>query len=90
MSTTAEAPSEICDELPAVIEPPSAKAGAQAREGLDGRLGPDALVLRHDDRVALALRDLDRHDLGVEHAVRLRRGGPLVRTGGHGILCLAA
>ena len=27
MSTTAEAPSEICDELPAVIDPPCAKAG---------------------------------------------------------------
>ena len=68
MSTTADAPSEICDELPAVIEPPSANAGAQAREALDGRVGADALVLRHDDRVALALRDLDRHDLGVEDA----------------------
>ena len=31
VSTTADAPSEICDELPAVIEPPSANGGPQAR-----------------------------------------------------------
>ena len=35
----------------------------------------------NDDRVALALRDRDRHDLVVEQAVLLRGGGELVATG---------
>ncbi len=54
---------------------------AQLAEGLDGRLGADALVLGEEDRVALALRDLDRGDLGLEEAVLLGRGRTLVGLG---------
>ena len=88
MRTTAEAPSEICDELPAVIDPPSANAGRRPAEGLDRRIGPDPLVLRQDERGALALRDLDGNDLGVEDARLGCRGGALMGSGGHGILHL--
>ena len=42
-----------------------------------------------DDRVALALRDLDRDDLVVEDAVLPGLGGPLVRPGGELVLLLA-
>ena len=56
----------------------------QLAERLGRRVGADALVGRDHDRVALALRDLDRHDLVVEHAVllaaRRRAGASAPRT----------
>ena len=68
MTTTAHAPSEICDAEPAVIVPSCENAGRSLPERLDGGVRADALVLADDDRVALALRDLDRDDLVVEAA----------------------
>src|SRR5690606_14185820 len=55
----------------------------------EGGVGPDALVLEELDRVALALRDLDRNDLVGEDAVLPRRGGLLVRPDRELVLLLA-
>ncbi|MDQ0695753.1 hypothetical protein QF048_002195 [Streptomyces sp. W4I9-2] len=78
ITTTAAAPSEICEEVPAVIVPSLAKAGRSLARVSAVVSGADALVLGEEDRVALALRDLDRGDLGLEETVLLGGGGPLV------------
>ena len=78
ITTTAPAPSEICDAEPAVMVP-SLRTRAAAAERLGGGVGADALVLGEHDRVALALRDLDRRDLLGEDAVLPGRGSLLVR-----------
>ena len=78
ITTTAAAPSEICEDVPAVIVPSLAKAGRSLPSDSAVVSRADALVLAEDDRVALALRDLDRGDLGLEEAVLLRGRGPLV------------
>ena len=83
------APSEICEAEPAVMVPSLLNAGRS--------LASDSAVVsprtpsswRDHDRVALALRDLDRHDLVVEDAVLPGRGGALVRAGGELVLLLA-
>ena len=69
--------------------PSLANAGRSLAERLGGGVAADALVRRDDDRVALALRDLDRDDLVVEEAVLPGRGGALVRAGGELVLLLA-
>ena len=79
-------PSEICEALPAVIVPSLANAGAELAEALGGRARPDALVGVDDDRVALALGDLDRDDLVGEAPVLDGGGGPLVALGGELVL----
>ena len=87
---TAAPPSEICEALPAVMLPALSKAGRSLARRVGGGVAADALVLGDDDRVALALRDLDRDDLVVEQPVLVGGGGPLVRGGGEGVLLLAA
>ena len=79
ITTTAHAPSEICDAEPAVMVPSLRKAGLRPRQRIRGGVGADALVLGELDRVALALRDLHRHHLVGEDAVLPRRGGLLMR-----------
>ena len=44
ISSTAAAPSEICDELPAVILPSGLNAGLSCDERLEVGVGADALV----------------------------------------------
>jgi hypothetical protein len=61
----------------------------QLAEGLDRGVRPHPLVRRDDERVALALGDLDRDDLGVEDARLDRRSRALMRAGGDSILQLA-
>ena len=65
---SAEAPSLIPEELPAVTEPPSRNAG-RASPAFHGCVGAGMLVARDYDGLALRLRDLDRHDLVVEAAL---------------------
>src|SRR3954451_20785740 len=62
---------------------------AQSRQRLGRGVAAHALVLAHHDRVALALRDRDRHDLVVEETVLPGFGGLLVRAGRESILLLA-
>ena len=50
------------------------EGGPQTGEGLDRGAGPDPLVSFDDDRVALALGDLDRLDLGEAPFLRRVRG----------------
>ena len=51
MMSTADAPSEICDELPAVTVPSALKAGLSLAERLGGGARADALVLRDSSSV---------------------------------------
>ena len=64
--------------------------GPQTGQRLGGGLAADALVGVEDDRVALALGDLDRDDLVVEQPVLGGAGGPLVGLGGQLVLGLAS
>ena len=89
ITTTAAAPSEICEAEPAVMVPSLANAGRSLASALDGGVAAHALVVAEHDRVALALRDRDRGDLVVEDAVLLRGGRALVRAGGERVLLLA-
>ena len=66
-----------------------AERGAQLGQRLGGGVAADALVLRDDERVALALRDLDRDDLVVEDTVLPGLGGALVGAGRELVLLLA-
>ena len=85
MTTTAAAPSEICEALPAVIVPSAVNAGRSAASDSGVVSGRIPSSRANDDRVALALRDLDRHDLlgqppGVPGLVRARgASGPPTR-----------
>ena len=89
ITTTAAAPSEICEAEPAVMVPSLENAGRS--------LASDSTVVSprmpsscgDHDRLALALRDLDRHDLVVEDAVLPGLGGALVRAGRERVLLLA-
>jgi hypothetical protein len=76
ITTTAAAPSEICDAEPAVMVPESR---LEAGERLRGGVGANALVLGELDRIPLALRDLHRHHLVGVDAVFPCRSGLLVR-----------
>ena len=90
MMTSAQPPSEICEAEPAVMVPSAAKAGRSLPSDsavVPGRT-PSSSV--DEQRVALALRDLDRDDLVVEAAVLHRGGGALVGAGGELVLLLAA
>ena len=89
VTTTAAAPSEICEALPAVIGPALLERGPQLRERLGRGVGADALVAGDDDRVARALRDLDRDDLLGERARLPRRVRALVRARRPRVLVLA-
>ena len=95
ISTQAEAPSESWEALPAVMKRPcftrwpSVSTGLSAAKPSERRVGPVALVLGERD---LLVGDLagrlvlhrhargHRHDLGVEAAGLLRRGGALLAS----------
>ena len=62
----------------------------QAGQRFGAGLLVDELVGREDDRVALLLRDRERHDLVLEAAGFLRRGGLLLRGQRQRVLLLAA
>ena len=64
ISSTAAAPSEICEELPAVTLPSSLKAGLSCDSVSRSRVGPDALV----GHVGVAVH-LEGHDLALEAAL---------------------
>ena len=90
MTTTAAAPSESCDELPAVIARVSRLGHGALERGqpVEGRVGAIALVFRRARRaLRVPCRSLysatyfhvgKRHDLGVESPRRLRGGGALL------------
>ena len=85
----AAAPSLTPEALPAVTVPSGRTIGFSLASA-SMRRRARMLVLVDDDRIALALRDLDRDDLGGEPAVRLRRGGLLLAAQREGVLVLAA
>ena len=80
ITTTAAAPSEICDAEPGGDGAVLAERRLQPGQRLRGGIRANALVLGELDRVALALRDLDRHHLIGEDAVFPCRRRLLVRT----------
>src|SRR4051794_33448690 len=67
-----------------------AECRTELPEALGGRVAADALVDRDHDRVTLALRDLDRHDLVVEDAVLPGDRCLLVRLRGELVLLIAS
>ena len=71
---SAAAPSLTPEALPAVTVPSGRTIGFSLASASSAGLAR-MLVAVDDDRIALALRDLDRDDLGVEAAAGLRRGG---------------
>ena len=89
MTTTAAAPSEICDAEPAVIVPSLANAGRSRPSDstvVSARTPSSSL---NSIGVALALRDRDRDDLVVEQAVLGRARSQLVRPRRELVLLLA-
>ncbi len=72
-----------------MIAPSELNAGRSLAEHLGGGVGAHALVGGDGDRVALALRHLDGHDLVVEDAVGLGPARAHVRGGGDLVLLLA-
>ena len=85
----AAAPSLTPEALPAVTVPSGADDRLQLAERFE-RGRARVLVLVDDDRVALALRDFDRDDLGGEAAVGLRRCGLLLAAQRERVLVGAA
>ena len=87
VTTTAAAPSEICEALPAVTVPSGVNAGRSFASSSTVGVAADPLVSLEDHGIALALRNLDRHDLagqapripGVARA--LRANAPPMRPG---------
>ena len=77
MMTSAAAPSEIEEALPAVMVPSVGRRPA-ARRDLDRRVGTHPFVTLHHDRVAPTLRDGHGHDLVGEHPRVPGRGGALM------------
>ena len=79
MSSTAPAPSAICDEVPAVWTPSGRPVGLSVASGLERRLA-QALVAGHvwvvPSRLALVVEigRGDRHDLGARTGPRPRPG----------------
>ncbi len=85
----AAAPSLTPEALPAVTVPSARTIGFSLAERLEaGRAR--MLVPVDDDRIALALRDLDRDDLRREAAVGLRGRGLLLAAQREGVLVRAA
>src|SRR5580765_1221059 len=76
ITTTPAAPSLRPEALPAVTDP----ALSKARQRLGAGLLVDELVGGEDDRIALLLRDRERHDLVLEAAAFLGRGRLLLRS----------
>ena len=86
ITTTAAAPSEICDAEPAVIVPSLRNAGFSPASDSAVVLARMPSSSVNSQRVALALRNLHRHDLVGEDAVLPRRSGPLMRPRGELVL----
>ena len=82
--STAEAPSEICEELPAVILPSFLEGWLQLGEALGGRAIADALVVLHHDLFAVEI-DRDRHDFVLEAAFVASDGGALLALCAEGV-----
>ncbi len=78
--STADAPSEICEELPAVMTPSSLNARLELGERLGRRALADALVGRHDLDLAVDLH-VDRDDLVVEATLVTGDRGALLAEG---------
>ena len=91
MISTADAPSVICEELPAVTLPSSLKAGFRLASVSTDGVGSDALVGGHElvGRVALVVAHVDRHDLALEAALGGRLGRAAVALGGERVEVLA-
>ena len=87
MISTAEAPSVICDEFPAVTLPSSLKAGFSLASVSTARVGPDALVGRRRSRRCPCPRRRGRHgdDLVLEPALGGGPGRPLVALHREGV-----
>ena len=85
----AAAPSLTPEALPAVTVPSGRTIGFSLRERLDTGLAR-MLVAVDDDRVALALRDRHRRDLGGEPAIGLRAGRLVLAPDREGVLVVAA
>ena len=68
----------------------SAKRCRQLLQLLETRIGARMLILAHDTRLTLFLRDLDRHELRLEKAARPCRGGALLAAQCEAVLVLAA
>src|SRR4051812_21302368 len=62
-----------------------AEGAPQAGQALGGGAGTDALVAVDEHRLTPALGDRHRHQLGVEAALLLGGGGPLVGAGGEDV-----
>ena len=90
ITTTAQAPSEICDADPAVIVPSSRERGAKPAQRLRRGVGADALVGVEDHRLAAPLRHGHGDDLLGQQPVLDRLGRALVRPGRELVLLLAA
>ena len=87
-TTSAAAPSEICEALPAVTVPSSRNAARRLPSDSAGRTGPHPLVVLDEDWLAAPLRDLDGDDLlgkgagfGRGDRTIVARCGPLVLFG---------
>ena len=90
-TSTAEAPSLMPDEFPAVTEPPSGRNAGRSFASASRLVSARGCSSRAtDDRVAAPLRDLDRHDLPVEPAGLDRRDRALLALEREGVLALAA
>ena len=91
MTSVADAPSESCEELPAVTLPwplVGSNTGGNFRQPVERRVGPVALVGRHRHvsspifvaglLVEHGARDVDRRELVVEEAFGLCPRRPLL------------
>ena len=81
VSSTADAPSLICDEVPAVWMPSGPMRGLEPGEPFERRLAR-SLVGVDDTRrpvVVTGNRRVDRHELGLEVTVGARLGGAVLR-----------
>ncbi len=76
--STAAAPSQICDELPAVILPSGNEGRAQRGQRL-GRRVPSRRLVHPDERADVRIGHLDRNDLVREAALVDRGDRPPVR-----------
>ena len=87
MMSTAEAPSVICDELPAVTLPSGLKAGfrlARTSAVVSGRM-PSSWVEHLVGDLALVVLHVHGHDLALEPALGRGPGGVLLAAGREGV-----
>jgi hypothetical protein len=87
--SSAEAPSLIGEELPAVTLPPARKTGLSLASAATDAVRAHALVAADDHGIAFFLGDGDGDQLAGEVASLPGGGGALVREGGEGVLIVA-